>query len=111
MKDAQAQPVPANKKDCQTTTDKEIRANADHTPQLKRLNRVRGQLEGIQNMILERRYCPEIVNQLKAARAGLQAIEGEILKTHLRGCVRESFLSRDALHVEAKIEEIMKMVF
>jgi CsoR family transcriptional regulator, copper-sensing transcriptional repressor len=83
----------------------------DHSAHLKRINRVKGQLEGIQNMIEERRYCPDIINQLKAAGAGIGAIEADIFKTHLRACVRDAFSSNDSLQVETKIEEIMKMVF
>jgi DNA-binding FrmR family transcriptional regulator len=41
--------------------------NPDHTEDLRRLKRIRGQLEGIERMIQERRYCPDIVNQIQAA--------------------------------------------
>ncbi len=83
----------------------------DHSIHLRRLNRVKGQLEGIQGMIENNRYCPDIINQLKAARAGLAAMEAEIFKTHLRACVKDAFHSDDAFQVETKIEEIMKMIF
>jgi DNA-binding FrmR family transcriptional regulator len=83
----------------------------DHTVHLRRLNRVKGQLEGIQGMIEARRYCPDIINQLKAAKAGIAAMEAEIFKTHLRACVRDAFTKSDSFQAETKIEEIMKMVF
>lgn len=83
----------------------------DHTVHLKRLNRVRGQIDGIERMILEKRYCPEIITQLKAACAALTAVEAEVFKTHLRGCVKQAFSSPDELGTERKINEIVKMVF
>jgi len=86
-------------------------SHPDHTIHLKRLSRVRGQIDGIERMISDKRYCPDIINQIKAACAGLAAIEAEILRTHLRGCVKQIFNSSDQLGAERKIDEIVKMVF
>lgn len=86
-------------------------SHPDHTLHLKRLHRVGGQIQGIEKMILDKRYCPDIINQLKAATSALRAIEAEIFKSHLRGCVRTAFESKDVNASGAKIEEIMKIVY
>ena len=52
----------------------------DHSTHKKRLNRVRGQIDGIEKMIDERRYCPDILIQLRAASKALESIEAEICK-------------------------------
>ena len=83
----------------------------DHSVHLKRFSRVKGQIEGIEKMIADRRYCPDIINQVKAASAALKAIEAEILKSHLRGCVKSAFNANDPFESEEKIQEIIKMVF
>jgi DNA-binding FrmR family transcriptional regulator len=83
----------------------------DHSVHIKRLNRVKGQIEGIEKMILDRRYCPDIIAQLKAASAALRAVEAEVFKSHLRGCVKSAFNGDDAFKSEEKIQEIIKMVF
>lgn len=83
----------------------------DHSAHIKRLNRVKGQIEGIERMILDRRYCPDIIAQLKAASAGLRATEAEVLKGHLRGCVKSALAANDAFKAEEKIQEIIEMVF
>jgi DNA-binding FrmR family transcriptional regulator len=88
-----------------------VHQHPDHSTHLRSLNRVRGQLEGIQNMVLDRRYCPDIITQLKAAKAGIEAVEAQIFKTHLRSCVRAAFSSEDSLQTETKIDEIIKMIF
>ena len=62
-------------------------------------------------MIDEKRYCPDIIAQLKAASAALRAVEAEILKSHLRGCVKSALAAGDAFKSEEKIQEIIKMVF
>jgi CsoR family transcriptional regulator, copper-sensing transcriptional repressor len=83
----------------------------DHSGHLIRLNRVKGQIDGIQRMIADRRYCPDIIAQLKAAASALKAIEAEVLKTHLRGCVKQAFGADDAFKSEEKIQEIVKLVY
>ena len=52
-----------------------------------RLNRVSGQIAGIQRMIDEDRYCVDILNQIAAARSALDALGIELLTGHLESCV------------------------
>lgn len=82
----------------------------DHSAELKRLNRVKGQIEGVERMIVERRYCPEIVQQIKAARSALKSLEASIIEGHMRHCVKQAIASRDAFVVQQKIEEIILLV-
>ncbi len=56
----------------------------DHTPQIKRLNRVAGQIEGVKKMIADTRASRDIIIQLAAIRAALRAVEAEIVEAHLR---------------------------
>jgi CsoR family transcriptional regulator, copper-sensing transcriptional repressor len=53
----------------------------------KRINRVAGQISGIQRMIDEERYCVDILNQIAAVRSALDALGLELLTSHLRTCV------------------------
>ena len=89
----------------------ESHGHPDHSVHFKRLNRVKGQIEGIEKMILDRRYCPDIIAQLKAASAALRAVEAEVFKAHLRGCVKSAFTSDDAFKAEEKIQEVIKMIY
>jgi DNA-binding FrmR family transcriptional regulator len=52
-----------------------------------RINRVRGQVEGIGRMIDEDKYCVDILTQIAAARAALDTLGVELLTDHLEGCV------------------------
>lgn len=94
-----------------THHDHELHDHPDHSVHIKRLNRVKGQLEGIEKMILDRRYCTDIIAQLKAASAALKAVEAEVLKSHLRGCVKSAFSGNDAFKSEEKIQEIIKLIY
>lgn len=52
-----------------------------------RVNRVKGQVEGIGRMVEEDRYCVDILNQIAAVRSALDALGVELLTHHLEGCV------------------------
>ncbi|HAH80459.1 MAG TPA: hypothetical protein DCL88_04475, partial [Gammaproteobacteria bacterium] len=49
--------------------------------------------------------CIDILNQIKAVRNSLATVEGKILTTHLKGCVRDSLSSED---LDNKVEELVK---
>ena len=53
----------------------------------KRANRVVGQVGGIQKMVADDRYCVDILNQIAAARAALDALGVELLNSHLQCCI------------------------
>lgn len=58
-----------------------------------RLNKVIGQLRGIDKMIDDNRYCGDIINQIGAATNALNQIGYIVLKTHLDTCVRDDMIS------------------
>ncbi len=82
----------------------------DHSAELRRLNRIKGQVEGVERMIVERRYCPDIIQQIKAARSALKSLEASIIEGHMRHCVKQAIASRDPFVVQQKIEEIILLV-
>ncbi|TKW62077.1 MAG: metal-sensitive transcriptional regulator [Blastochloris viridis] len=73
------------------------------------LNRITGQLNGAGKMIEEGRYCPDILNQLRAARAALRTLEGRILEEHLRCCVGQAFNSGEKKEKEGKVAELLDL--
>ena len=78
-----------------------------HTKELQRLKRIRGQVQGIENMILEGRYCPDILIQVKAATSALRALELSILESHIRHCLTKAAEGGSKREIETKIEEII----
>ncbi len=82
----------------------------DHSSELRRLSRIKGQVEGVERMINEKRYCPEIVIQIKAIRSALRALEANIVEGHMRHCVTTAIKSRDPMIVQEKLEEIVLLM-
>ncbi len=54
---------------------------------LKRLRRIEGQVRGIQRMVEDDRYCIDVLAQVSAATAALQAVALLLLDEHLAHCV------------------------
>lgn len=79
----------------------------DHSAQIPNLNRVSGQIEGIRKMIEEKRYCPEIITQLRATRSAIKSLEVKILEAHLNSCVAEAMKLDDESEKSAKIDELL----
>ena len=59
-------------------------------------------------MIDEGQYCIDILNQIKAVRTSIATVEGKILKTHLKECVKESL--DGSQQFEDKVEELLKVL-
>lgn len=72
------------------------------------LNTAKGQINGIQKMIDEDKYCIEISNQILASIAILKKANEEVIKAHLQHCVKESFDS--GIDTNEKIEEVMQII-
>jgi CsoR family transcriptional regulator, copper-sensing transcriptional repressor len=81
----------------------------DHSRILPRLKRAQGQITGVERMISERRYCVDILTQLRAVRAALDAVEANVLENHIRSCVKDAIGSRSTRTSEKKIEELVKL--
>jgi CsoR family transcriptional regulator, copper-sensing transcriptional repressor len=84
-----------------------VKSRPDHRPDLHRVNRIRGQVEGIGRMIEEHTYCPKILEQIQAAQAALNSLAISVMDKHLQHCVRDALESRNKAEASAKIEEVL----
>lgn len=66
-----------------------------------------GQLDGIERMIADDRYCVDISTQLLSTQAILNKANREILKGHVEHCVKEAILTGD---VDVKLNEILMLM-
>jgi len=83
------------------------REAADKAALAKRLARIEGQVRGIARMVDDGRYCIDILTQVSAVRAALDALALELLHDHLHGCVQEAVASGRG---DAAIDEAMRVV-
>jgi DNA-binding FrmR family transcriptional regulator len=73
----------------------------------KRVNRIEGQVRGIGKMIAEDRYCIDVLTQVSAVQAALDALALALLEHHLHGCVRQAIESGDG---ERAIDEALTVI-
>ena len=74
---------------------------------LRLIKTARGQLDGIERMIADDRYCVDISTQLLSTQAILNKASREILKGHVEHCVKEAILTGD---VDVKLNEILMLM-
>ena len=86
--------------------DQEIKANL-----ALRLRRVEGQVRGIQKMIEDERYCPDILVQMSAVHESLRAVERLLLQNHLQHCATEALRSGDGKRAQRTYEELTELFY
>ena len=69
---------------CHKTGD---RSENEYKSLIHRLNRIEGQIRGIRGMVEKSAYCTDILAQVAAANAALNAFSKELLAQHIRTCV------------------------
>ena len=75
---------------------------------LDRLNRAKGQIEGIIKMIDEGKYCVDIITQVLALQGALKGVTPLILESHLNTCGVTNLGSKDSEKREKFIKELVK---
>lgn len=71
------------------------------------LKTARGQIDGILRMVEDDRYCMDISAQVMATDAILRKVNNEIIRAHMKGCVKEAIIDGNG---DEKIDELMAVV-
>jgi CsoR family transcriptional regulator, copper-sensing transcriptional repressor len=73
----------------------------------RRLNRIEGQVRGLNRMVEEDRYCADILTQVAAVRSALDALALQLLEDHSQGCLQDAIRSGNGA---AAVSELMDIV-
>ena len=87
-----------------------MKQKTTHENQLEFLNKIEGQIRGVQKMIKDGRYCVDIITQLHSVMGALHRVENEIFKKHLDHCVVDALKGRSEKEKEKKINEVMELI-
>lgn len=63
------------------------RSDEEYKALINRLNRIEGQVRGVKNMLENDAYCVDILTQVSAINAALNAFNKELLSNHIHSCV------------------------
>ena len=75
-----------------------------------RLKRIEGQVGGVLRMVVDDRYCVDVLTQINAVRAALHKVEEQILRDHVSHCVADAFASGDPVEQQHKVEELVETI-
>jgi CsoR family transcriptional regulator, copper-sensing transcriptional repressor len=78
---------------------------------LKRLRRIEGQVRGLQKMVEEDRYCPDILTQISSVQEALRSVGRELMRNHLKHCATQAIRSGDGAAAEATYDELIEMIY
>ena len=64
-----------------------IRTTLEKKSYTNRLNRIEGQVRGINKMIEDNRNCADILVQISAVNSALKSLGQELLENHMKTCM------------------------
>ncbi|HUW21507.1 MAG TPA: metal-sensing transcriptional repressor [Candidatus Bathyarchaeia archaeon] len=71
----------------------------------RRINIIKGQLDGLMKMVEKEEYCVDLLSQSLAIQNSLKSLDGLILERHLRTHVADQFKNQK----ERAVKELLKV--
>ena len=87
-----------------------MRSETEIEKLIHRLNRIEGQIRGIRGMVENHAYCTDILVQVGAANAALNAFSRELLGSHMRTCVVQDIRSGNDQVIDELLATLQKLM-
>ncbi len=78
---------------CKNENKIKIRTDEEKKQIISRMNKICGQMNGIKEMVLNDRYCDDILIQLSAVDKSIKSLANLILDKHMHSCLIENINS------------------
>ncbi|HYP14666.1 MAG TPA: metal-sensitive transcriptional regulator [Bryobacteraceae bacterium] len=78
---------------------------------VKRLRRIEGQVRGLQKMVEEDRYCPDIMVQISAVQEALRTVGRALMRNHLKHCASQAIGRGTPAEAEAMYDELLNLIY
>lgn len=75
---------------------------------LRRIKIIAGQLNGLQKMIEDEKYCLEILTQLSAIHEALRGVGKVVVRHHIETCVTKGLRGKDR---QKHYDELMDVIY
>lgn len=86
------------------------RSEEEYKLLVNRLNRVEGQIRGIRKMVESDAYCTDILTQVSAVQAALNAFNRELLANHIRTCVSDDIKNGKDETIDELVQTLQKLM-
>lgn len=73
-----------------------------------RLNRIVGQVNGINKMIAQNRECIDVLNQIISTQAALRGVWKQVVRGHLQHCITDSL--KENKNADELIDELVEHI-
>jgi CsoR family transcriptional regulator, copper-sensing transcriptional repressor len=76
---------------------------------LKRLRRIEGQIRGLQKMVEEDRYCPDVITQIASVQEALRGVGRQLLRNHLKHCATAA-IKKGPGEADRTYDELLELI-
>lgn len=97
-------------KNCCCTHKTKHRSDEEYKALINRLSRIEGQVRGIRKMVETDAYCVDILTQVSAIQAALNAFNRELLANHIRTCVIDDIKNGKDETVDELAQTLQKLM-
>ncbi|MBB6215429.1 DNA-binding FrmR family transcriptional regulator [Anaerosolibacter carboniphilus] len=77
---------------------------------ISRLNRIEGQVRGINRMIEKGTYCDDVLIQIAAVQSAMKSVSKLLLESHMKSCVIDKIQAGENEVVDELLKTIEKMM-
>ena len=89
---------------------KKIRGEQEKKDLMNRLKRIEGQVRGLESMLEQDVYCPDLLIQVAAVREALNGFNKVLLAEHIKGCVAEDIRAGKDESIDELVETLRKVM-
>ena len=86
------------------------RTEQEYKKLINRLNRIEGQIRGIRGMVEKDIYCTDILIQVAAVNAALNAFNKELLSNHIKTCVAKDIREGKDETIDELVATLQKLM-
>ena len=86
------------------------RSENEYKSLINRLSRIEGQVRGVRKIVETDAYCTDILVQVSAISAALNAFNRELLAEHIRTCVTDDIKAGKDETVEELVATLQKLM-
>ena len=97
-------------KECCCSHKMKQRTDDEYKKLIHRLNRIEGQIRGIRGMVENDAYCTDILIQVSAVSAALNAFNKELLANHIRTCVTDDIRNGKDEVIDELVTTLQKLM-
>lgn len=86
------------------------RSEEEYKKLANRLKRIEGQIRGLESMLDKDAYCTDILVQVTAVNAALNAFSRELLSNHIKSCVVDDIKAGKEETVDDLLSTLQKLM-